>query len=206
MTAQLWPTGLVLRHLLPPPPDDDSVAMADWISPTSSPVADKSSRQWCLVLRLLQPHCSVLMDLEIEDVRTLILSDQPPVLQQTQFSRLQRLKFFPDEMNAVTQEQLFRMLCNIDKLTEACLGWCQLTDASLEALVASGTFAHLREFELNEVEYISGVGLRSLVAADSDLAALTIFGCDFVTRADIEQLREQVAQQNLDLVIRYFEL
>lgn len=151
-------------------------------------------------------HCSVLMDLEIEDVRTLILSDQPPVLQQTQFSRLQRLKFFPDEMNAVTPEQLFRMLCNTHKLTEACLGWCQLTDASLEALVASGTFAHLREFELNEVEYISGVGLRSLVAADSDLAALTIFGCDFVTRADIEQLREQVAQQNLDLVIRYFEL
>ncbi|KAL1473549.1 hypothetical protein MTO96_021918 [Rhipicephalus appendiculatus] len=154
----------------------------------------------------ISEHCPMLTDLEMEDLRTLILSDQPSVLQHTQFSRLQRLKFFPHEMNTVTPEQLFGMLCNGGKLTEACLGWCRLTDASLEALVASGTFAHLREFELNEVECVSGVGLRSLVAADSDLASLTVFGCDFVTRADIEQLREQVAQQNLDLVIRYFEL
>ncbi|KAH6941502.1 hypothetical protein HPB50_019159 [Hyalomma asiaticum] len=154
----------------------------------------------------ISQHCPVLTDLEMEDLRTLILSDQPSILQHTQFSRLQRLKFFPHEMNTVTPEQLFGMLRNGGKLTEACLGWCQLTDASLEALVASGTFSKLREFELNEVECVSGVGLRSLVAADSDLASLTVFGCDYVTRADIEQLREQVARQNLDLVIRYFEL
>ncbi|KAH7932216.1 hypothetical protein HPB51_029449 [Rhipicephalus microplus] len=53
-TAQLWPTGLVLRHLLPPVSYDDvSAALADWISPTPSPVADKSSRKWCPVLGLL---------------------------------------------------------------------------------------------------------------------------------------------------------
>ncbi|KAH8025293.1 hypothetical protein HPB51_005764 [Rhipicephalus microplus] len=58
-TVQLWLTGLVLRHLLTPvPDDDDSVALADWISPMPPPDADKSSRQWCLVLALMQP-CSV---------------------------------------------------------------------------------------------------------------------------------------------------
>ncbi|XP_077500370.1 uncharacterized protein LOC144111107 isoform X1 [Amblyomma americanum] len=151
-------------------------------------------------------HCPMLTDLEMEDLRTLILSDQPPTLQPTHFRRLQRLKFFPHEMNTVTPEQLFEMLHDGGKLTEACLGWCQLTDSLLEALVASGTFANLREFELNEVEYVSGAGLRSLVSADSDLASLTVFGCDFVSRADIDLLRLQVVEQNLDLVIRYFEL
>uniref|UniRef100_A0A1E1X614 Putative leucine rich repeat some n=1 Tax=Amblyomma aureolatum TaxID=187763 RepID=A0A1E1X614_9ACAR len=154
----------------------------------------------------ISEHCPVLTDLEMEDLRTLILSDQPPTLPPTHFRQLQRLKFFPHEMNTVTPEQLFDMLRDGGKLTEACLGWCQLTDTSLEALVASGTFANLREFELNEVEYVSGAGLRSLVAADSELASLTVFGCDFVSRADIDRLREQVAEQNLDLVIRYFEL
>lgn len=151
-------------------------------------------------------HCPVLVDLEMEDLRTLLLMDQPAALPPTSFRRLQRLKFFPHEMNAVTPEQLFEMLRDGGQLVEACLGWCQLTDASLAALVESGTFGKLREFELNEVDCVSGAGLRTLVTADNELASLTVFGCDFVTRADVEDLREQVAKNNLDLVIRYFEL
>ncbi|KAH8035560.1 hypothetical protein HPB51_006316 [Rhipicephalus microplus] len=41
------PTGCALAI------SDDSAALADWVGPTPSPVADKSSRQWCLVLGLL---------------------------------------------------------------------------------------------------------------------------------------------------------
>ncbi|KAG0423939.1 hypothetical protein HPB47_000299 [Ixodes persulcatus] len=118
----------------------------------------------------------------------------------------QRLKFFPHEVNSMTSGELFEMLKHAGDLIEACLGWCQLTDAALGTLVSSGTFAKLREFELNEVDCITGVGLEDLVTTPSDLTSLTVFGCDGVSRTDIEHLRNLISDLNLDLVIRFFEL
>ncbi|KAH8036118.1 hypothetical protein HPB51_017929 [Rhipicephalus microplus] len=48
------PTGCALAI------SDDSAALADWVGPTTPPVADKSSRQWCPVLGLLRPSPSFL--------------------------------------------------------------------------------------------------------------------------------------------------
>lgn len=146
-------------------------------------------------------HCPGLTDLEIEDLRRVL-----PSSGETRFCKLQRLKFFPHEVNSMTSGELFEMLKHAGDLVEACLGWCQLTDAALGTLVSSGTFAKLREFELNEVDCISGVGLEDLVTTPSDLNSLTVFGCDGVSRTDIEHLRNLISDLNLDLVIRFFEL
>lgn len=147
-------------------------------------------------------HCPALIKLEVDDLRALIGTDRPPV----SFRQLHQLRFFPRPVNAVTAEHLFEILRGCNKLLWASLGFCRLTDTFLGKLVESGTFGQLRTLELSSVGSMSGLGLRALVTADSALALLVIFGCNGVRRADIEHLGNHVADNNLDLSIRYCEV
>lgn len=147
-------------------------------------------------------HCPALMKLEVDDLRALIVTDQPPV----SFRKLEHLRFVPRPVNAVTPEQLFGILRRCGQLLWASLGFCRLTDAFLGKLVESGTFGKLRTLELSSVGSVTGLGLRALVMADSALALLIIFGCNGVRRADIEHLENHVADNNLDLSIKYCEV
>ncbi|KAH7982269.1 hypothetical protein HPB52_003558 [Rhipicephalus sanguineus] len=100
-------------------------------------------------------HCPFLRNLDLEDLQTLIPSEQPSFLQDAHFRWLERLKFFFNKMNVTKPEQLPWLLRNRDKLTEVCFGLFHLTDTSPE--VASGTFTNRHELELIAVRVTQGV-------------------------------------------------
>ncbi|KAH7982270.1 hypothetical protein HPB52_003559 [Rhipicephalus sanguineus] len=106
-------------------------------------------------------HCPFLRNLDLEDLQTLIPSEQPSFLQDARFRWLERLKFFFNKMNVTKPEQLPWLLRNRDKLTEVCFGLFHLADTSAE--VASGTFTNRHELELNGVEFVSLTGSNQLL-------------------------------------------
>lgn len=149
-------------------------------------------------LGVLSKYCSRLEELEIANLSKVSWSGSA----WPTFPKLRRLKLFLEADGPATSDDFYAVLSGSRELTELSLGWCELRDNTLKKLVESGSILKLRTLELSQVSEVTGTGLMYLVAVPSDLALLSIFGCERISRFDIFRLKMYIEECNYDLTVR----